>query len=113
MTREAGMAIYELRQYKVKKGRMKQWVKLFEEQIVPFQVSHGMVVPGSFTAIEKTDQFVWLRRFKNEAERTRLYDRVYKSEHWKKVLVPRVDAVLDRAAIVTTLMSPTAKSVLQ
>ena len=105
--------IYELRQYKVKKGKMKQWVKLFEEQIVPFQVAHGMVVPASFTAIEKTDQFVWLRRFKNEAERTRLYSKVYKNEHWKKVILPRVDEVLVRAAIVTTLMSPTPKSVMQ
>ena len=105
--------IYELRQYRVKKGKMKQWVKLFEEQIVPFQVAQGMVVPASFTSREKANQFVWLRRFKNEAERTRLYQKVYKSEHWKKVLLPRVDAVLDRAAIVTTLMSPTPKSMLQ
>ena len=55
--------LYELRQYKVNSGKMKQWVKLAEEQIIPFQTSHGMVVPGSFTAVKDTRMFVWLRRF--------------------------------------------------
>ncbi len=105
--------IYELRQYKVKKGKMKEWLKLFEEQIVPFQVSKGMVVPASFTLLEDSRQFVWMRRFRNEAERTRLYRKVYETAHWKDVIQPQVEAVLDIAAIVTTLLSPTAKSVLQ
>jgi hypothetical protein len=105
--------LYELRQYRIKKGKMKQWVKLFEEEIVPLQVSKGMVVAGSFTAVKEANLFVWLRRFANTAERTKLYARVYESEQWKKVLTPKVDAVLDRSAIVVTLLSPTRKSILQ
>ena len=69
--------LYELREYTVKKGRMKQWLKLMEEQIMPFQVSQGMVIPACFTAPKKRDAFVWLRRFKNEQERKRLYRKVY------------------------------------
>ena len=38
------MAFYELRQYKVKKGKMKEWLKIMEEEIIPFQVSKGMVI---------------------------------------------------------------------
>jgi len=105
--------LYELRQYKVKSGKMKQWVKLAEEQIIPFQTSCGMVIPASFTAVKDSRLYVWLRRFKNEAERTRLYRKVYESDHWKKVLKPQIDAVLDVSTIVVTDMVPTAKSVLQ
>ena len=42
------MAFYELRQYKVLPGQMAGWVKIMEEEIIPFQVSKGMVITGSF-----------------------------------------------------------------
>ena len=105
--------LYELRQYKVKRGRMKQWLKLMEEEIMPFQVAQGMVIPACFTVPERKDAFVWLRRFRNEAERKRLYRRVYESDHWENVLQPKIDKVLDIPAIVVTRMVPTPRSVLQ
>jgi hypothetical protein len=105
--------LYELREYTVKKGKMKQWLKLMEEEIMPFQVSQGMVIPACFTAPKKRDAFVWLRRFKNEQERKRLYRKVYESDHWKNVLQPKIDKVLDIPAIVVTRMVPTPRSVLQ
>ena len=42
------MAFYELRQYKVLPGKLESWVKIMEEEIIPFQVSKGMVITGSF-----------------------------------------------------------------
>ena len=33
------MAFYELRQYKVRPGRMQEWLKVMEEEIIPFQVA--------------------------------------------------------------------------
>jgi hypothetical protein len=105
--------LYELRHYRIKNGKMKQWVKLFEEEIVPLQVSHGMVIAGSFTAVKEKNLFVWLRRFANETERTKLYAKVYESEQWKKVLQPKIDAVLSKSEIVMTLLTPTRKSILQ
>ena len=104
---------YELRQYRIKKGKMKQWVKFMEEQIIPFQVSKGMVVAGSFACPKEPSLYIWLRRFKNEAERKRLYAKVYESDHWKKVIDPQVGTMLDRSSIVVTQMVPTPKSVLQ
>ena len=105
--------IYELRQYRVKKGKMKQWVKLMEEEIIPFQVSKGMVVAGSFTALEDPTLYVWLRRFKDEAERKRLYTKVYGSGYWKKTIEPKVETMLDISSIVVNPLMPTPKSVLQ
>ncbi len=104
---------YELRRYTIRKGKMKQWVKLMEEEIIPFQVSMGMVISGSFT-VEKDDTlYIWLRRFASEAERKRLYAKVYGSSNWKKVIAPKVELLLDVPSIVVERLDPTAKSVLQ
>ena len=104
---------YELRQYRIKKGKMGQWVKLMEQEILPFQVSQGMVVAGSFTAPDDPTLYIWFRRFASEAERKKLYAKVYGSRHWKDTLRPKVEKVLDMSAIVVTRIVPTPKSVLQ
>jgi len=105
--------MYELRQYRIKKGKMKDWVRLMETEIIPFQVSKGMVIAGSFTAVEEATLYVWLRRFSTEAQRKRLYDKVYGTEHWKTVISPKIDKLLDRSSIIVTKLAPTAASVLQ
>lgn len=104
---------YELRQYRIQKGRMKQWVKLMEEMIIPFQVSLGMVVTGSFAGEDDPELYVWMRRFRSEAERKKLYAKVYESEYWKNVIAPLVDPLLDRKSIVVKRIVPTARSVAQ
>jgi len=105
--------LYELRQYRVRKGKMKQWLRLMEHEIMPFQVSQGMVIPAGFIAPRDAGLYVWLRRFRNEAERKRLYRKVYQSDHWKKTLAPKIDAVLHTESIVVTQLVPTPRSVLQ
>lgn len=37
------MALYELRQYKVRDGQMSAWLELMEGEIIPYVVSSGMV----------------------------------------------------------------------
>jgi len=105
--------MYELRQYRIKKGKMKEWVKLMENEILPFQVSKGMVIAASFTAPEDPTLYVWLRRFTTEAQKKRLYDKVYGSDHWKNVISPKIGKLLDRSSIVVTKLVPTTASVLQ
>ena len=62
------MAFYELRQYFVRPGKMDEWVKIMEEEIIPFQVSKGMVICGSFRGETDESAYFWLRRFNSEAE---------------------------------------------
>jgi hypothetical protein len=107
------MAFYELRQYKVLPGRMDGWIKMMEQEIIPFQVSHGMVITGSFRGETDDSVYIWLRRFESEAERVALYKAVYESDHWKTNIAPRVPEFLDRSAIVVTRIVPTPKSVAQ
>ena len=104
------MAFYELRQYKVLPGKMDEWVKIMEEDIIPFQTSKGMVICGSFRGETDDSAYVWLRRFESEAQREELYKAVYDSDHWKTAIAPRVPACLDRSAMVVTRIIPTPKS---
>ncbi|MBN8906257.1 MAG: NIPSNAP family protein [Rhodospirillales bacterium] len=104
------MAFYELRQYKVLPGKLESWVRIMEEEIIPFQVSKGMVICGSFQGETDASVYIWLRRFESEAEREALYKAVYESDHWKTQIAPRVPEYLDRSAIVVTRMVPTPKS---
>lgn len=104
------MAFYELRQYKVLPGKLDEWVRIMEEEIIPFQVSKGMVICGSFRGETDNSVYVWLRRFESEAEREALYKAVYESEYWKNEIAPRVAQYLDRPNIVVTRIVPTPKS---
>ncbi len=107
------MAFYELRQYKVRPGQMEAWVKVMEEEIIPFQISKGMVICGSFQGETDASVYVWLRRFESEQQRVTLYAAVYESDFWKTQIAPRVPEYLDRSGMVVTRIVPTAKSTVQ
>jgi len=107
------MAFYELRQYKVLPGKMDEWVKIMEQEIIPFQVSKGMVITGSFRGETDQSVYIWLRRFESEAQREALYKAVYESDYWKNEMAPRVPEYLDRSDIVVTRIVPTQKSTVQ
>ena len=83
-----------------------------EGVLLPFQISQGMVVVGSFVAEEEDDLYVWIRRFESEQERKRLYRKVYESETWKNEIKPEVDKMLDRERMIVTRLLPTSKSVI-
>lgn len=104
------MAFYELRQYKVKPGKLAEWVKIMEEEIIPFQVSKGMVICGSFRGETDESCYVWMRRFESEAQREALYKAVYESDYWKNEMAPRVPDYLIREQNVVQRIVPTPRS---
>ena len=105
--------LFELRTYECKPGKREAWVKMMEEEIIPFHVSKGMVILGSFIAEQDDSTYVWIRRFVDEAERELLYKAVYESEHWRNDLSPRVGELLNRETIKVIRLIPTPKSVIQ
>jgi hypothetical protein len=107
------MPFYELRQYKVLPEKLEGWVKIMEEEIIPFQISKGMVICGSFHGETDPSIYIWLRRFESEEQRVALYAAVYESDHWKTQIAPRVPEYLDRSGIVVTRIVPTSKSTVQ
>jgi hypothetical protein len=104
---------FELRQYRIKDGKRAEWVKLMEEEIIPFQISMGMVVVGSFVAEQEPDLYIWIRRFDSEEQRVELYKAVYEHDTWNNVIKPKIDVLLDRSRIVVTRIEPTPKSVIR
>jgi hypothetical protein len=92
---------------------MAAWLKLMEEDIIPFQVSKGMVISCSSRGEVDVSVYVWIRRFESEAERKRLYDLVYQSNYWKNEISPKVGDLIDREQIKVTRIVATPHSVIQ
>lgn len=107
------MAFFELRQYRTQPGQRDNWVKYMEETVLPFQISKGMVVIGSFVGEEEDDLYVWIRRFESEEQREQLYAAVYESDRWKNEISPRVGELIDRSQIVVTRLEATPVSATQ
>ncbi|MCI0886927.1 MAG: NIPSNAP family protein, partial [Chloroflexi bacterium] len=91
---------FELREYRTLPGKRQDWVDYMEQVIIPFQVGKGMVILGSFVGQEEDDLYIWIRRFKDEAERERLYEAVYESDTWKNEIGPKIPDMMDRSKIV-------------
>ncbi len=107
------MAFYELRRYTIRPGKMEEWVAFMEGTIIPFQVSKGMVITGSYRGEEDDSIYFWTRRFENEQSRTALYAAVYESDFWKNEVAPKVADLIDRDLIQVTRVVPTPHSVAQ
>lgn len=107
------MAFYELRQYTVRPGKMDEWIKLMETEIIPFQVAKGMVICGSFRGETDSSVYVWIRRFESEAAREKLYAAVYESDLWKNEMSDRIGKLIEREKNHVQRITPTQLSILQ
>ena len=104
---------FELRQYRMRPGQEANWVNYMEEVIIPFQISKGMVILGSFVGEEEKDLYVWIRRFESEEQREQLYEAVYESDTWKNEIAPKIPDMMDRSQIKVTRLEATPRSVIQ
>ena len=121
---------FELRIYRVNPGMMEEWVNLMEKVIIPFQVSKGMVINGSF--IEKSidifslsdgsrqmdrkedrNAYIWIRRFESEEQKESLYKDVYESEEWINNIGPKVAKLIDRNSMVIHNLYSTDLSIIK
>jgi hypothetical protein len=107
------MAFYEIRQYKIHPGRMAEWVRIMEEEIVPFQVSKGMVICGLFRGETDDSVWFWIRRFESEAQREQQYKDVYESDYWKTKIAPKTPEYVVRGENIISRVLPTPRSPMQ
>jgi hypothetical protein len=91
---------------------MNEWVKIMEE-VIPFQVSKGMVICGSFRGETDDSAYIWIRRFSSEAEREAQYKAVYESDYWKTKIAPSMPDCLDREKMQIQRIVPTSRSTMQ
>ena len=121
---------FELRIYQVFPGKMTEWLELMENTIIPFQVSKGMIIHGSFTeksfdrfylkngkremeTLENRNLYIWIRRFKDLNHKKTLYKKVYESEEWVKNIAPIVETLINRNTIVVHNVNSTALSIMK
>ena len=107
------MAFYEVRQYEIRPGKIAEWLKMMDEEILPFQVARGMVIPAIFHGETDDSVFIWLRRFESEQERERLYKAVYEDPEWVNELSPRVGELINRETIQVQRVLATPMSILR
>ena len=102
-----------MRQYEIRPGKMAEWLKMMDEEILPFQVARGMVIPAIFHGETDDSVFIWLRRFESEEERVRLYKAVYEDPEWVNELSPRVGQLINREMIQVQRVLATPMSILR
>lgn len=86
--------IFELREYSINPGLMPQWIQFMHEKILPYQIQLGVALVASFVSLDNPNQYIWIRRFSNEAERERITQAIYESLHWKENIKPHIDKLL-------------------
>ena len=106
-------AFFELRTYKIYPGKMDEWLNYMEKTIIPFQVSKGMVIHGSFSVIDDKEKYIWIRRFESEDHKDKLYKEGYKSDRWVKEIAPIVETLIDRGAIFVQNLQSTDLSIMK
>jgi hypothetical protein len=92
---------------------MDEWLEFMEGVIIPFLISNGMVINGSFRGVEDDAAYIWIRRFDDEQHRKALYEKVYESDVWKNEISPKVGDLIDRDATVVKQIVPTKQSLIQ
>ena len=102
-----------MRQYEIRPGKMAEWLKMMDEEILPFQVARGMVIPAIFHGETDDSVFIWLRRFESEEERVRLYKAVYEDPEWVNELSARVGQLINRETIQVQRVLATPMSILR
>ena len=106
-------SFFELRIYKIFPGKMKEWLDLMEGEIIPFQVSKGMVIHGSFVDDDDDETYIWIRRFSSLKSKEKLYKDVYESKEWLNEMVDKVGELIDRNRTVVRNLKSTELSVMK
>jgi NIPSNAP len=106
------VSVIELRIYTIHEGKRDEFVKLYDEVLLPAQREFGLDVLGQFVSLDDDQTFVWLRRFDSQEERRRKWDEFYGSELWKRELGPRANPLMQDSSNVIAV-EPTPGSAIQ
>ena len=124
------MAFFELRIYEIFEGKKNEWIKYFNDKVIPFQTQKGMIIHGAFdvlstdqfsevnkervmNTVENPNLFTWIRRFENLAHKEKLYKRVYGSTEWQNEYRPKVAEMINLNTVVVHNLSSIEMSVMK
>jgi NIPSNAP len=106
------VSVIEVRIYTIHEGKREEFVRLYDEILLPAQREFGLDVLGQFISLDDEQTFVWLRRFASQEERQRKWDEFYGSDLWKKELGPRANPLMKDSSNVIAV-EPTPGSAIQ
>jgi hypothetical protein len=106
------MAVIEVRIYTIHQGKREEFVKLYDEVLLPAQRQFGLEVLGQFISLDDDQTFIWLRRFDSQQERQRKWKGFGGSDLWRNQLGPRANPLLQDTSNVHTVQ-PTPGSAIQ
>ena len=106
------MSVIEVRIYTIHEGERDEFVKLFDEILLPAQRKFGLDVIGQFISLDDDRTFVWLRRFVSRQERQRKWGEFYGSKLWRQRLGPRANPLTKDSSNVIAV-EPTSGSAIQ
>jgi hypothetical protein len=75
--------IVELRQYTLRGGRRDELIALFERSFVGPQEAVGAHVLGTYRDLDDPDRFVWMRGFRDMAQRATALEAFYTGPVWR------------------------------
>lgn len=106
--------IYEIREYTLfDASMMPAWLKLMEEEILPYQYSQGMMPVACFIDRDDPKKYIWIRVFANEAEKKTIYKNTYENPQWTEVIKPKAEKLLDQTTIKVHNVHPVTRSLLR
>ncbi len=88
----------QLRIYKIKHGQMANWLRFFEEKVVPLQRKYGIVARIAW--VNSTDsEFIWVRDFADGESIEAQENRYATSDERKHVIGDEPKAYLESAIV--------------
>jgi hypothetical protein len=106
------MSVIEVRICTIHQGKRNEFVKLFDEVLLPAQREFGLDVVGQFISLDDDQTYVWLRRFDSQQERQCRWGEFDGSELWRQQLGPRANPLMKDSSNVIAVQ-PTPGSAIQ
>jgi hypothetical protein len=87
---------YEMRTYSIKVGKMKEYLKHFEEVGLPIISKYAKLVGWWYTEIGELNQVVHIWGYESLDERISKREDLYNDEDWLGLFVPKAFSMLER-----------------
>jgi hypothetical protein len=92
--------IIEMRTYKLKPGKRREFLEIFRTKSIPAHDEIGMKILGPFLSIEDPDTFFFMRGFPDLESREPMKAKFYEGELWKQELENRLMPMIEKYEVV-------------